>query len=189
MTRRLRMAFACRRVADFQNEIPRPPARQRHGDFVIPDLPEQGAGQRRVHADQALVGVKFIRTDEAVFHDIAGFIFQPHPGAEIDTRDVGRGAVHDFQRFEPLAQKAYAPVNLAQLFFAVDVFGVLRAVALGRGLRYRLRHPRPLHAPQLLQLFTQTLRALRRDVGRAFGGWKTVSAHGAGLYPAGPRYG
>src|SRR4030067_1108483 len=124
------------------------------------------------------------RPDGAVSHASSVFIFQPHPGAEKNTRDVGRRAVHDFQGFEPLAQKAYAPVYLAQLFLAVNVFSVLRAVALGRGLRYRLRHPRPLHAPQMLQLLAQTLRTLRRDVGRAFGGWERVSAHGAGLYPA-----
>ena len=55
-------------------------------------------------------------------------------------------------------------VDLAELFLAVEVLGVLRAVSLGGGLGDRAGDLRALAVPQKLELLAQHGRAFRRDV-------------------------
>src|SRR3989338_2206669 len=145
--------------------------------FVAFRLLEQRARQGRVNADQALGGIRFIRADDAVFLNLARIFLKPHPGAEEDARGIIRRAVHDQDIAQPLLEIAHAPVNLAQLFLAVDVLRVFRTVAERRGLRHRLRHLRALDLPQIVELRAQALRAFRRYVSGS-GGWRqAVSAH------------
>ena len=70
-----------------------------------------------------------------------------------NTRDAIRRRLVDHDHaVETLSQEADTAVDFAQLPLAVDVFGVLRAVALRGGLLHRLRHLRAQHAPQVIQL-------------------------------------
>jgi hypothetical protein len=48
-----------------------------------------------------------------------------------------------------LGQELDAPIDLTQSLLAVDVLGVLGAIALGGGRRYLARHARPLDAQEL----------------------------------------
>src|SRR6202007_1384430 len=57
-------------------------------------------------------------------------------------------------------------VDLTQPALAVDVLGVLAAVALRGGICDFLRDPWALDRPQLLELGAQLLRTLGRDVAR-----------------------
>jgi hypothetical protein len=80
-----------------------------------------------------------------------------------------------------LSQEADTPVDLAQLALAVDVFGVLRAIALRRGLLHGLRDLRAQHAPKVIQFLFQPRRALRSDELRAARLRCAVSRHVSGF--------
>ena len=79
------------------------------------------------------------------------FVLERHPGAEEHARPIRRRRVDHDHAFETLSQEADTPVDLAQLALAVDVFGVLGAVALRCGLLHGLRHLRAQHAPKVIQ--------------------------------------
>src|SRR5690606_10245027 len=69
-------------------------------------------------------------------------------------------AAHHHEPVEALAQVAHAAVDLAQLLLAVDVFGILRAVTLGRGFGHGAGHLRAMDAPEVVELLLQATRAL-----------------------------
>ena len=71
-------------------------------------------------------------------------------------RPVFRRLIDDSHAVQSLTQKAHAPVDLAQLTFAVDVFGVFRTVALGGGFGDCLRDLRAQDAPQVIQFLPET---------------------------------
>ena len=60
--------------------------------------------------------------------------------------------LHDFRAFQALDEEAHPPVDLAQAFLAVDVVGVLRAIAERRGPRHGLHHLGALDLDQAAQL-------------------------------------
>ncbi len=72
--------------------------------------------------------------------------------------------VYDGHAFEPLAQKAYPPVDLMKPLLAVGVLGVFRAVALRGGFRYRLGYPRAFVVPQQIEFIPQPLGSFGSDV-------------------------
>src|SRR5690606_21331125 len=104
-------------------------------------------------------------------------VLELEPCTEIDPSGIGRGRVHDGHAVEPLAEKADAPVDLRELLLAVDVLGVLRAVALRRGLRDGTRDGRALAAPKLVELRPKALCAFLRDELRARRARGTIAAH------------
>src|SRR5437868_1955206 len=71
-------------------------------------------------------------------------------------------------------QEPQSAIDLAQPALAVDVLGVLAAVALRRSIGDLLGDPRALFGPQLVELGAKLLRALRRDVPRALGLWRPL---------------
>src|SRR5690606_29117802 len=102
--------------------------------------------------------------DDAIFRDGAVLVLQLDLGAEEHAIRLVLARRHDRQRVETLAQELDAAVDLAQSLLAVDVLGVLRAVAVRGGLGDLARHARSLLAPQPLELGAQLLEAFGRDV-------------------------
>ena len=95
-----------------------------------------------------------------------------------NTRFAIRGRLVDHgHAVEPFAQEAHAPVDLAQALLAVGVFGILGAIALRRGFGDRLRDPRPLHLPQLVQLLFEACCACGGDELRSGFLCGSVAAH------------
>src|SRR5262249_52307005 len=100
---------------------------------------------------------------------------------------VGR-AVDDDHAVETLAQEPHARVDLAQLFLAVDVFGVLGAVALRGSFRNGARDLRTEHPPQVVELVAKALSAGPRYVLRAGSLRAAVTRHGLSRWRAyGPQ--
>src|SRR5690606_6277443 len=119
-----------RLVSNLHDEVGFPSARHLDGDFIVDCLTQERAPERRVHADVTLRGIEFVRTDDAVLDERAVFVFELDPGAEENARRIGRRLVDDDHAVESLSQEAHPSIDLAELAFAVDVFGVLRAVPL-----------------------------------------------------------
>src|SRR5690606_29591838 len=71
----------------------------------------------------------------------------------------------------------YAAVDLAQHLLAIDVFGVLRAIAQGGGLAHRLGDLGSAHVPQFMQLGAQTRFAFRGDQRGTRGTRGAVTTH------------
>src|SRR5262249_51305365 len=97
-----------------------------------------------------------------------------HPGSEEHALRIARWLADDDHLIQPLGQEAHAAVDLAQAALAVDVLGVLRAIALRRGIGDFLRHAWTFDSPQLIELRTKLLRSFRRDVRRSFGRRRSV---------------
>ena len=83
-------------------------------------------------------------------------------GAEEDATRLRGVGPHDLELVEALGQELDAPVDLAQPLLAVDVLGVLGAIALGRGRGDLARDARPLDAQQPHQLLLEDAEAARR---------------------------
>ena len=73
---------------------------------------------------------------------------------------VVRWPRHDDHSLEPLAQETHPAVDFAQLPLAVDVFRVLRAVALRRRFLHGPGHLRAQDAPQFVEFGAQPAFAL-----------------------------
>ena len=67
----------------------------------------------------------------------------------------------DLQAFD---EEADAALDLAQAFLPVEVIGIFRAVAVGRGPGHRLQELRPLDLDQRLQFRFQAHMTQGRDV-------------------------
>src|SRR5690606_25149499 len=100
---------------------------------------------------------------------------------EIHDVRIGRPALGDLQHLQALAQVADPAVDLAQLLLAVGVFGVLAAVALGRGGGQGLDHFRPAPAPELLELGAQALETGAGDDRRGLFSGRSPAGHRASL--------
>ena len=81
-------------------------ARQLDLDLVADALAEQGAAERRVHADVAGLAVELVRADDAVAPGRAGRVLDRHPGAEEHAAAVGGRLRDDLQAVEAPAQEA-----------------------------------------------------------------------------------
>src|SRR5690606_21730419 len=114
-----------------------------HGDVVAFAPAEQRARDRCLHADPTLVDVRLVRSDDAIRDLVALLVFERHPRAEECTGGITRWFADDDQLVEALRQEAHPTIDLAQPALAIDVLGVLGAVALRRGIRDFLRHARP----------------------------------------------
>src|SRR6185436_1569683 len=90
--------------------------------------------------------------------------------AAIDRR------IDDDRALEALRQVAHAAIDLAEALLAVDVLGVLRAIALRGGVAHLVHDARALDAPELAELLGELLRAGRRDVVRVAHGWRLSAA-------------
>ncbi len=127
-------------------------------------LAEQHAADRRRDAHESALDVELVGTDQAVAVLLAALVFERHPGTEEDAVGIGHLAgAHDAHLVEALAQKSHAPIDLAQPLLAIDVLGVLRAVAEGRGVGDLLRDSGSLDGPQLLELGLELSRAFGGD--------------------------
>jgi hypothetical protein len=116
--------------------------------------------------DVALVGA-----DDAVRLPLAVLVLDVDPRAEEHALRIARQVADDDHVFEPLRQEPHPPIDLAQALLAVDVLGVLAAVAHRRRIGHVLRDARTLLQPQLIELVAKLLRALRRDVTVALLDW------------------
>jgi hypothetical protein len=86
-------------------------------------------------------------------------------GAEEDLlRALGRHIGDHRQHVDTLGEELDALVDLAQLLLAVDVLGVLGAIALRRRVGDALDHTRTLHAQEAVELLGQALVAFGGDV-------------------------
>src|SRR5690606_15922573 len=65
-----------------------------HIHFVVDLLFQQRARQRRVNTDPALLRIGLVRTDQAMRHHLALFVFQLDPGTEEDPAGVLGRPVH-----------------------------------------------------------------------------------------------
>jgi hypothetical protein len=151
--------------------------RHLHLHLVIQPFLHERPPQRRIHADVAGCGIELVRPHDAVAREHALVVLHRHPRAEEHTARVRWRPLDDDHSVQPLAQESHAPVDLAEPALAVDIFRVLRAIALRRGLRHRLRDARALYFPQLVQLPVEPARAFRRDVFRARFLRLTVASH------------
>src|SRR5690606_23918200 len=118
-----------------------------------------------------------VGADEPIAPAPAGLGIELEPRAEKDARGVAGQLVDDDDAVEALAQVANSPIDLGELAFAVDVFGVLRAVALRGRLGDRRGHGRTLRPPEVIELGAQSRRALGSDVLRARRRGRSVPAH------------
>jgi hypothetical protein len=75
-----------------------------------------------------------------------------------------RSRIDDLRQIEAPGQEADAPVDLAQPPLAIEVIGVLRAVAVAGSPLHDADHLRPLDAQQLLQFVADARVPARRDV-------------------------
>ena len=64
---------------------------------------------------------------------VTGFVGDREPGPEEHAAAVVWQTVDHLEFIQALGQVAHAPIDLAQFLLAIDVFGVLGAVTLGRG--------------------------------------------------------
>src|SRR6185369_11151779 len=111
----------------------------------------------------------------------AVLVLDRHPRAEVGLAARVRLGVDDGERVEALREEPQAAVQLAQLALAVDVLGVLAAVAERRGRLDLGDDPRAEHRPDAVVLLRHPLVPLGRDVARRLRrrrglGW-TGSAH------------
>jgi len=151
--------------------------RRGDADLVIEPLAKQCAGQRRVHADVTGRAIKFVGTDNAMADFVARLVFEGHVGAKEYALRIGGRSINHHHTLETLAQETHPTIDLAQALFAVGVFGIFGAIALRRGLADRLRHLRPLDAPQLLEFGRQPVMPLRGDeLGARRRGW-SIARH------------
>src|SRR5262249_19002723 len=104
--------------------------RRRHAHVGALALAEEGRADRRPPADALARGVDLVLADELELLLVAVVVFENHRGAEKDLVSALLRRVDDHRRVDALAQKAHAPIDLAELALAVDVLRVLRAVAL-----------------------------------------------------------
>ena len=82
----------------------------------------------------------------------SGLVFDGDMGSEEDATRLGGVGAHDLEFVQALGQELDAPVDLTQPLLAVDVLGVLRAIALGGGRGDLAGDARPLDAQELHQL-------------------------------------
>src|SRR2546428_6234284 len=89
---------------------------------------EQRPGDRRDPRHAAARRIDLVDADDA---DLFLFVlhFYPHGGAEEHLVGVAPFRIHHLRGFQPLDEKADAAVDLAQAPLAVEVVGVLRAIA------------------------------------------------------------
>ena len=73
--------------------------------------------------------IGFIGTHDAILEYHPLLILEPHPGPEEHQRLIIRLAAHDDDVLQALLEKMDAGVYLPELFLAVDIFRVLRALA------------------------------------------------------------
>ncbi len=92
-----------------------------HLDFRVQRLAHQGAGQRRVDADQVVLQVELVGTDDAVARGCAFLVLEGDPGAEVDLARIAGALADHLEVLQALAQKAHAAVDLAQHLLAVGV--------------------------------------------------------------------
>ncbi len=158
-------------VTHANNDKPQAPIRQLRLELIVDPSLQRRARQRRIDADPPACRIGLVRPDDPVVVCRAVLRFEPHPRAEIDRVRIARRPVDDAKRREPLRQVAHAPVDLAELLLAVDVLGVLRAIAFGRGIGKRAHDLRTAHAPEHVELVLEAaLTVGRDDRGRRRGG-------------------
>src|SRR5690606_18892553 len=130
--------------------------RQLGFELIVDALLQHRAGKRRIDADPALPGIGFVRADDAIVRDRAGGdVLHLDTGSEEHRVRVRGHSIDYAQRFQPLAQVAHPPVDLAQLLLAVGVFGVLGAIAFGGSGGQRLHHLGAPDPPQLVEFGLQ----------------------------------
>src|SRR5690606_20875516 len=93
-------------------------------------------------------------------------VLDRHPRPEVHAPALLGRRLDDREAVELLRQVADAAVDLAELLLAVDVLGVLAAIALRRRDRDLLGDPGALHLPEALHLELDGPVALLRDVAR-----------------------
>ena len=141
-------------------------------------LPQEGAAHGRVDADLPRFDVEFVGPHDAIRELLARVVLEAHPGAEVHLAVGGGRVAHHRQLVEALAEKAHPRVDLAQPLLAVDVLGVLGAIAQRRGVGDLLGHARALLVPQAIELVAKNLLPLGRDVGGARCGGRASAGHG-----------
>ena len=128
----------------------------------------QRARQRRHPTDVAAVQIDFVDADDADDVFVAGGVLVGDGRAEEHARGrrsrPRRGRIDDFGRVDAFRQKADPRVDLAQPPFAVEVVGVLAAVAVAGGPGHDLRHRRPFPVHQEPVFVFQALQPCGRDV-------------------------
>jgi len=105
-------------------------------------------------------------------------VFDLHARTEIHRLRVRRRGVDHAQRRHALAEVTHATVDLAQLFLAIGVLGVLGPVALGGGGGEGRDHLRTFHAPEFIQFGLESGMAVARDQCGAVFGRGAPAAHG-----------
>src|SRR5688500_614629 len=143
------------------------PRRRVDPDLVVTTTAHERAGERRIHAHIAAHRIDLVRPDDAQLALGPLVVDELHPGAEENAVRIVLRSVDHHDAVQPLAQEPHAPVDLPQLLLAVDVFGVLRPVALRGGFRDRPGDLWPLHAPQVVELRAEPPGAFWRYVFRA----------------------
>src|ERR1700683_4977561 len=110
------------------------------------------ARQRRPPADVAPVQVHLVDADNAEDVFVADGVLvgdgRPEEHARRCRSRPRRCRVNDFGRVDPFRQEANAGIDVTQPALAVEVVGVLAAVAVAGGPRDDLRHRRPLPVHQ-----------------------------------------
>lgn len=76
------MQQATVRIVDRGDHVVLLAGRRLYLDFGIQRLADQGSGQGRVDADQALAQIQFVRADDAIASFAPIFVFHCDPGAE-----------------------------------------------------------------------------------------------------------
>src|SRR5690606_37614181 len=164
-------------VAHADDDISALAAGRRDPDLVVDLPPAHGPPERRVHADVALVVADLVGPDEPVLARLAIGVLELEPRAEVDPGRIRRRPVDDGHAVEALAQVVHAAVDLGELLLAVDVLGVLRAVALRGRLRDGPRDFRAPALPELVELRAEPFRAFPGDELRAGRPRRAIAAH------------
>src|SRR6202165_2102838 len=133
-----------------------------HHAIAFPRL-EQRLGDWRDPRHAAVRRIDFVDADDA---DLFFFIlhFYPYGGAEEHVVGSAPLQIRPPRRFQPLDEKADAAVDLAQSPLAVDVVGVLGAIAERGRPGHRLHYLGALGLRQLLELGLQARVAFWRNV-------------------------
>src|SRR5882672_5043990 len=151
-------------VANHQDfELLVPGRRAERYRVAFPRL-EQRPGDRRHPRYPAARGIHLVGPDDADGVLPAAGIAVGDGGAEEHAVPVLVSGIDDLGNLEALHKKTDAALDLAQAFFSVEVIGIFRAVAIGRGPGHGLHQLRSLDLDQRLQFRSQARVARGRDV-------------------------
>jgi hypothetical protein len=135
-----------------------------------------------LEAELALGWIGLVGADERVRLRLAVLVAHLDDGAETHHVTAELFRTHDDRTIETLGEQLHAPIDLAQALLAVDILGILGAIALGGSLGHLAHHLGALDAHQPLQLAGELFVTSRGEVvgGSHLSGKPCGGPHGPG---------